>query len=575
MPDVHGQAHLMRRGAVYYYRRRVPDDIVSVIGKSMIQYSLKTKDKKEAVAKCRVADVEWDARFAEAGANSGTQGPGVSHLTSAEAVELVQRYVARTAKLWWGRHASDPPTTADQKREMIVEMAESIQMLTDPEDDRGDASVSRQVWDLLHQSGKTAEPGEPVMDELGELVRRGLIELYRRRLGWLQDDFEKDAFDHLFAGQVPAVAAIKVVTFAELGAEYLDDYRANAKVRGIDQKRVDKVAASLALVEEIVGPATPVGQVDYDAAVRLRNTLAKVPKNRSKHYPGVALDKAIAAASQTGAPMMAYETQQTYLQIFRAVLDLGVKKKLLTNNPAGGLSPLATKTPAADKRQPFTIDELNAIFAAPLYTGCVDDRHNFAKPGPNVIRRARFWVPLICLFTGMRTNEVCQLHLDDVRTSEAGTPYIRVTDERPDQRVKNATSRRVIPVHPELIKIGFLDYVDHHREGGQERLFPELKPDGRGYYSTRLADWFSESFIKSVFGQPLKRKSLHSMRHNFRDALRHANAPDWVLQALGGWNQGRSVSDHYGKTDWPDQLNAWMGKIDYAGLTLLHLSADG
>lgn len=92
MPNVHGQSHLMRRGAVCYYRRRVPDDLAPIIGKSIIQYLLKTKEKKEALAKCRVADVQWDARFAEAGAGACGQGAAPPHLTSAEAVELVQRW---------------------------------------------------------------------------------------------------------------------------------------------------------------------------------------------------------------------------------------------------------------------------------------------------------------------------------------------------------------------------------------------------------------------------------------------------------------------------------------------------
>ena len=49
-----------------------------------------------------------------------------------------------------------------------------------------------------------------------------------------------------------------------------------------------------------------------------------------------------------------------------------------------------------------------------VYVGCVDDRHNYARPGPNRPRRWRFWPSIIGLMTGMRLNEICQLHVDDV-----------------------------------------------------------------------------------------------------------------------------------------------------------------
>ncbi len=67
------------------------------------------------------------------------------------------------------------------------------------------------------------------------------------------------------------------------------------------------------------------------------------------------------------------------------------------------------------------------------------------------------------------------------------------------------------------------------------------------------------------------KQSFYSFRHNFRNALRHANASDWVLQALGAWDKQKSVSDNYGETEWPDQLSEWVEKIEYPDLDLSHL----
>ncbi len=49
------------------------------------------------------------------------------------------------------------------------------------------------------------------------------------------------------------------------------------------------------------------------------------------------------------------------------------------------------------KRHPWAIDELNRMFAAPIYTGCRSERH-WKQPGNVVLRHsAKYWVPLIAL----------------------------------------------------------------------------------------------------------------------------------------------------------------------------------
>lgn len=56
-----------------------------------------------------------------------------------------------------------------------------------------------------------------------------------------------------------------------------------------------------------------------------------------------------------------------------------------------------------------------------------------------------------------------------------------------DKSLKNINSQRQMPIHPELIKLGFLKYVEALKANGQERLFPELKHNEikgyRGYVS--------------------------------------------------------------------------------------------
>ena len=61
-----GHTHLYRRGARYYYRGRVPHDLVAVLGKQEIKFSLNTADRREALVRVRERAVEVDQMFAAA-----------------------------------------------------------------------------------------------------------------------------------------------------------------------------------------------------------------------------------------------------------------------------------------------------------------------------------------------------------------------------------------------------------------------------------------------------------------------------------------------------------------------------
>jgi integrase len=71
-------------------------------------------------------------------------------------------------------------------------------------------------------------------------------------------------------------------------------------------------------------------------------------------------------------------------------------------------------------------------------------------------------MPLIGYFTGARTNEMAQLDTADIRLIQ-GYQCIDFCADDPKipeaKRIKTGEARHV-PIHPRLIKLGFLDYVD-------------------------------------------------------------------------------------------------------------------
>jgi integrase len=575
MKTVSANNHLLRRNGVYYYRRRVPAHLASALGRKFIQLSLNTTSLAQAKKLRTVKDLEWDAQF-EAAEKKAASSQAVSVLASKsalseqEVVELVRDYVERMDERFRGRLAADPPQSEQEKAELRKDKEFDIQTLRYRDDLQADMWVSKMGEEILKGAGRSTE--DPAVPQaFWEIVRRGLLELDRRSLARLQDDHRTACFDQLFNPARPPET-----TFGELADQFLRHTEEEAAANRMSQKWVDKQRANVALIGEIVGTATPVQRIDYDACLRVRSMLARIPANRSKIYGTRPLEQAIERAAAEKRDLLSPVTQAQYLAALRDVLDLAAKKRLISANPAEGLRPLKRDTvPDAEKRLPFILEQIIQFFHSKFYLECA--KH--PVPYANDKSGWRFWLPLICLFMGMRPNEAAQMHVQDVKRTDKGTPYLHIvstadddeTEPAPSNKMlKTAASRRKIPLHPELFAIGFLPFVEDRKKGGSVRLFPDLKPDKYGNHAWYPLKRFNETYLpKAVKLQP--RQSFYSFRHSWRDALRRIDAPPDALQALGGWKQGKLASDSYGNAADPDYQVKFISQITFPGLDLSNL----
>ncbi len=568
MSDMAKPTGLFLRIGTYYFRIRVPKDLVSAFGKTEIRKSLNTKIYDEAKKRRNQVAIEWDARFDEARKSLEKDASASAEpLTKEQAVRLVQDYVKRRDQEWEEEAAKNVPTTTEEMKESFIDLAMAEQTLKDPEDSRRDQDIWQTSTKILDGSGfKLGEDSIPY-PELWELVRRGSLELYRRAMARSQDDYSSSYFDHLFAPDNQMAVSAKGTSFGELCDQYFEIYREDAQTKGIQQNRVDKVNAHLDLIREIIGEDTPVASIGYDQCIAFRKTLARVPARRRQFYGEMPLPKVIAAAKKDGKPMMGYVTQADYLRDLTQVLKLARRKKLITDVPSEGLTPIAKKTPDEEKRKPFTAEQLKAIFHSDYYAECA--QHGY-HPYLNADKPSRFWLPLISLLTGMRPKEICQMHVADVKVSDVGVHFFHVIADDDEKTEKTPTSQRKFPVHPELVRMGFLDHVESVRKQGHKRIFHELKKDKYGNYSTYILRRFREKFLPDVI-EIGENQTFYSFRHNFRDALRDIEAPPEILQTLGAWSQGNLVSDSYGEGFKVGHLMKYVEKIKYPGLDLSHL----
>lgn len=172
-----------------------------------------------------------------------------------------------------------------------------------------------------------------------------------------------------------------------------------------------------------------------------------------------------------------------------------------------------------------------------------------------------FWLPLLCLFTGIRPNEACLLYVDDVEL--VGDVWcIRIDKRFAEQRLKTPNAFRRIPLHARLIDLGFVQFVQDLQVliGGNGRLFPEIKPI-KGYHSHKPGEWFNRNLRNSQGLDP--NSTLYTFRHAFRDKLVMQNASDEYLNRLMG-HQGSP----YGSSLLPDValMKDLIDKLDFSSI---------
>jgi integrase len=213
-------------------------------------------------------------------------------------------------------------------------------------------------------------------------------------------------------------------------------------------------------------------------------------------------------------------------------------------------------------RLPFEIVELKKIFSPAIY---------LKTPGAIKGSHTEYWAPLVSLHSGLRIEEVCQLRVSDVREHE-GQPFFRIIDGE-DQELKNDNARRNVPIHEDLIRCGFMDFVQAGRKARNEWLFSELKADKYGRKSSTFGKRWNRKLRKVISLKAEDHtKVFHSFRHLFKHIARQCKIQEQVHDALSGHGSKQTEGRKYGALSYPEEpLFEGMKQFKIAGLDLSHL----
>lgn len=189
----------------------------------------------------------------------------------------------------------------------------------------------------------------------------------------------------------------------------------------------------------------------------------------------------------------------------------------------------AVESDEREARLCYIREQGEAIFRLPPRTGCkgVNDR---LTAGSHVIHEGLFFVLLLVWYTGARRKELCKLLLEDVE-EQHGIAYLLIRSTVTGG-VKNAASRRTVVLADELIRIGFLRYVDARRAAGERLLFSKLMP-GRADTKRKLGDVFHKirwMYISQLVPDLKPGRAMHSARHMVSDEQKRRRGVHRVSQ---------------------------------------------
>lgn len=305
---------------------------------------------------------------------------------------------------------------------------------------------------------------------------------------------------------------------------------------------VPKTAADasrvLSIAKSIIGENKPFKTLGIEDVKAVRDAIASIPPNYVKLAANKGISPKEAIKANTDGHTLSLNTQDKYFTMFRQLLIWAHHEGYIDKIPGEGVKLAGSaKVDATGKRKPYSKEQLQAIFASPLYKGHKSEttRH---KSGSELVRDGKYWVPLIAIFSGMRMGEIVQLLVSDIKTQD-GVAYFDVSkSEGEDKTLKTQSSVRKVPVHKVLLDLGLLDHAH-----GSGRMFPDIKKGQDGYFSHNFSKWWGR-YARQI-KVSTKDTAFHSFRHSFKDALQSAEAPEYVSKALMG-HAGNDVHAAYG-----------------------------
>jgi integrase len=549
-----------RRGSSnYYFRRKIPLELQSLLQRKDFWLSLETSSKEVAITRLPMAALEYErfvgpARAAADAAGESwlphgqrpagydephpyhptAQPPGTTCLSAVQIPRLVERYTANAL-------AND-----DEYRPILFNEPPAIEHDSTEYDDQAHTRLLLEARRQLRR----ARAAEDFSD-----VRESVEEHLMWERAWLP------------AASAEFVTLLKAVADAQLAVVEEELRRIEGEVGETPEliPLVDENDTWEAAVQSWVDEAAPRPKTADEVRTQVARfkrlvgllPLSTLAETHVEQFKTACLEQEQVSKSRVN----------TIVALLSPVINVAIEKKLttLSTNPfaRAKYSRKAVRKDADPdaQRDAYTVDELNRLYVSRVFI------HGH-RPGKGA-REAAFWLPLLGPHTGARLGDLCRLRTRDV-VQRAGVWCLHLHDTKREHQSGEASIMRYMPVHRTLLDLGWLDYVASQDRDG--RLFPHLSENRYGQLSAMWSTWFNE-YLNADAGLDDARLDFHSFRHTFKAFGRLSGIDNDVIEEL----LGHAPASMYGRNEDGERrlpfelLVQGMDKLDFPGLELGHL----
>lgn len=433
--------------------------------------------------------------------------------------------------------------------------------------------VSDTINYLSHTHGWDLKPNTPAYNAFArELMKMWLLSLQtaaKRDQGDYSGEDIHSSSDHGNVVSLPVAGRATPARKSPSLRDHMDTYIKERKPDIASNARQDLIATLRQFIE-CNGERDPTTYRKSDMAA-YKKGLLRYPANAARLYPGLKFHQVIEKARVDGKAPMSTNTMRSKLG------SLSVFGQWLEDNVEGiEHGSFTTSLPKrTDRRymEPFSQDEVVAILNSNAFTGA-KSANNYKEPGSFRLRGWHYWLTMIAAFTGARVNEIAQMLVTDVR-EEKGIMVFDINDESKDKSLKTKGSKRIVPIHPQLVALGLLEYVQAARDRGEEPLFKAIPLDRKGRRAEQASRWFRKFLVKVGVKGVDDLGGAHRWRHTITDALREGGVDDFdIALVLGHTVDVAKMTGDYGRVlnFALDKRLELLSKASYPGVDFARLS---
>lgn len=561
--------HLLKRESTYYFRQRIPAHF-DTIKQTHIKVSLRTKTLKIAKLRANLLSFRLDNLFIKRRIMDLKAIREIINTYIKEAIEEYSEletlrhnalaFIDQDGK----EHGGHTPQAIDKELAILQELSysDNVEMLEQKaESILPRTNIAQELITPLDSHKKHIFNHELIKGEYQILLHDK--EKTQSRLS--EDDTTFQAINGVDIspkllksltktfGHNNAIELLNAYTKTDehLFSECIEKYIENEHLaRDWKPKTILSNRSKLNLALKIMGDKSikEYTRADFEA---YRTVLLKLPTNINKipQYKDKSIQELV---EMDKATTLTKRTINEYITSLSAMIEWAIIQGYLINNLTKNLK-LKIPRKNRDDRLPFNPEEIRIVF---------DAIKPFQTKKPHL-----YYVPLIGFYNGFRLNEICQLHIEDIKKIKGIWCFdinedINVNGELA-KSVKNEPSKRIVPMHPMLIELGFLDYYHSIVACKHIRVFPLLNR-GRDGYGKVITNFFTK--LKEKMIEKKDKKVFHSTRHNFIQKLKSTNVDHHVRKAITGRSDDDVDYDSYGDGFSLEELLEAVQKVNYSDI---------